>query len=146
MLTFLRTTIALFAIIHCVPSWADSSQRGYALVTPTATLEQIDLLAVVVTFKFPAQVSSVGDAVTLLLERSGYRLAYGANTDPELATLLALPLPHVHRNLTQIRLRDALQALAGGAWVLVEDPVNRLISFDLDERYRSPAAVVGGGV
>lgn len=146
MHTFLRITIAALVIFHWAPAWADSSQRGYALVTPTATPEQLDLLAVVVTFRFPAQVSSVGDAVSLLLERSGYRFAYGANTDPELATLLALPLPHVHRNLTQIRLRDALQALAGGAWVLVEDPVNRLVSFDLNERYRSPATVVECGV
>jgi type IV pili sensor histidine kinase/response regulator len=120
------------------------AESGYALVNPVATAEQDDILAVVVSLKFPSHVATVGDAITLLLERSGYRLAFGSTTDPELPTLLGLPLPQVHRNLSQIRLRDALQALAGSAWMLVEDPVNRLVSFDLDDRYRAPPALKGG--
>ncbi|MGE0116208.1 MAG: hypothetical protein AB7T07_15160 [Steroidobacteraceae bacterium] len=118
---------------------ADVTQNGYALITPTATAEQSDLLAVVIRHEFPSQISTVGDALSQLLERSGYRLAVGMHADPNLPVLLTLPLPQVHRRLNQIRLRDALQALAGSAWVLVEDPVNRLVSFDLQERYRLPA-------
>lgn len=123
---------------------ADVTQNGYALITPTATAEQTDLLAVVIRHEFPSQIDTVGDAIAQLLDRSGYRLALGMNADPELPVLLALPLPQVHRRLNQIRLRDALQALAGNAWVLVEDPVNRLVSFDLHERYRLPTPVRGG--
>lgn len=111
------------------------AEEGYAVITPTASAEQRDLLAVVVSLKFPVGVDTVGQALEMLLERSGYRMAYGENTDPELGTLLLLPLPQIHRNLGPIRLRDALQALAGSAWILVEDPVNRLVSFDLNARY-----------
>ncbi|CBL45405.1 hypothetical protein HDN1F_34970 [gamma proteobacterium HdN1] len=113
---------------------ADDISVGYALISPTATADQTDLLSVVIQHDFPAQITTVGDAIHQLLERSGYRLAFGAVADPDLPILLDLPLPMVHRKLHQIRLRTALQTLAGEAWVLVEDPVNRLISFDLRER------------
>lgn len=127
-------------------STANAQQaQGYAVVTPMATSEQRDLLGVVVSLKFPPGVATVGQAIALLLERSGYRLAYGNNTDPQLPVLLQLPLPQVHRSLGPIRLRDALQALAGNAWILVEDPVNRLVSFDLDTRFRV-ATATGEGV
>lgn len=146
MYTYKRPRLAL-ALASLLMSAACPSVRaeipsGYALVNPVSTAEQNDILAVVVSLKFPSHVATVGDAITRLLERSGYRLAFGGNADPELPTLLALPLPQVHRNLSQIRLREALQALAGSAWVLVEDPVNRLVSFDLDERYRNAPRVL----
>lgn len=125
---------------------AQAQTQSYAVITPTATADQRDLLAVVVSLKFPPTVTTVGEALTTLLERSGYRLAYGDNTDPQLPTLMHLPLPQVHRAMGPIRLRDALQALAGGAWILVEDPVNRLVSFDLDARFRGAAKAAGEGV
>ncbi|HEX4940761.1 MAG TPA: hypothetical protein VFX11_18950 [Candidatus Kapabacteria bacterium] len=125
---------------------ARAETQGYAVINPTATADQRDLLAVVVSLKFPPNVTTVGQALTALLERSGYRLAYGDNTDPQLSTLMHLPLPQVHRSLGPIRLRDALQALAGSAWILVEDPVNRLVSFDLDSRFRLAAHGAGEGV
>lgn len=134
--------LALAPISHS----SNAAEQGYAVITPSATTEQRDLLAVVVSLQFPPGVTTVGDALDVLLERSGYRLAYGAGADPNLPTLMQLPLPQVHRSLGPIRLRDALQALAGGAWVLVEDPVNRLVCFDLDVRYRAVKAPTEGGV
>lgn len=142
----LALALAGLLIMTACPSVRAENPSGYALINPVATAEQNDILAVVVSLKFPNHVATVGDAISQLLERSGYRLAFGGHADPELPTLLALPLPQVHRNLSQIRLRDALQALAGSAWVLVEDPVNRLVSFDLDERYRIVPPVLKEGV
>lgn len=133
-------------VLGALGTTARAETQGYAVINPTATADQRDLLAVVVSLKFPPNVTTVGQALTALLERSGYRLAYGDNTDPQLSTLMHLPLPQVHRSLGPIRLRDALQALAGSAWILVEDPVNRLVSFDLDSRFRMAARVAGEGV
>lgn len=133
-------------VLGALGTTARAETQSYAVINPTATADQRDLLAVVVSLKFPPNVTTVGQALTALLERSGYRLAYGDNTDPQLATLMHLPLPQVHRSLGPIRLRDALQALAGSAWILVEDPVNRLVSFDLDSRFRMAARVAGEGV
>ena len=109
----------------------------YAVLEPVATMEQADVLSVVISLDFPDQVTTVGGAIEHLLLRSGYRMADPWASDPALPTLWRLPLPLVHRHLGPIRIDNALSTLAGPAWDLVVDPVNRLISFDLQDQYRS---------
>ncbi len=109
----------------------------YTSIEPVASAQQKDLLSVVVTVSFTDQVQSVGDAMRHILLRSGYRLASPQSSDPALPILLQSPLPLVHRQLGPIRIDNALTTLAGPAWDLVIDPVNRLVSFDLLEQYRS---------
>jgi type IV pili sensor histidine kinase/response regulator len=109
----------------------------YTSIEPVATSQQADLLSVVVTVNFTDQVNTVGDAMHHILLRSGYRLASQVSSDPALPILLDSSLPLVHRTLGPIRIDNALSTLAGPAWDLVVDPVNRLVSFDLLEQYRS---------
>ncbi len=102
----------------------------YSMYSATPTTAQQDLLAATVTLRFPTRIQSVGESIQYLLQRSGYRLA-----DPDVAgddtrALFALPLPAVHRHLGPVALRDALQTLAGPAFLLVQDPVHRLITFE----------------
>ena len=111
----------------------------YASIIPVATPEQAHPLSVVVTVDFTDQVHTVGEAVRHLLMRSGYRLADAEVSDPALPILLNQPLPLVHRHLGPITIDNALVTLAGDAWDLVIDPVNRLVSFELLEQYRSLA-------
>lgn len=129
------TALIVAAISAGAHAAGDTISTGYSLITPAATSDQSDVLSVVVVLKLGPDVQSVGQAVDKLLERSGWRVAYGEQVDPAMPTLLALPLPQVHRNLGPIRLRDALRAIAGPSWILVEDPVNRLIAFDLHPRF-----------
>ena len=111
---------------------ADEVQIGrYASVQALPTPAQADLLAVIVSVTFPAEITTVGLAAQHLLERSGYRLAEGGAADPAQRNLLGLPLPAAHRALGPLRLRTALETLAGPAFVLVEDPVHRLVTFEL---------------
>ena len=109
----------------------------YAVMEPVATAEQADVLSVVVSLDFPDPITTVGGAIEHLLLRSGYRMADPWASDPALPRLWRLPLPLVHRHLGPIRIDNALSTLAGPAWDLVVDPVNRLISFDLQDQYRS---------
>ncbi len=109
----------------------------YTAIDPVATAQQSDVLSVVVTVNFTDQVSTVGDAIRHLLNRSGYRLASLHASDPALPILLKSPLPLVHRRLGPVKIDNALETLAGPAWDLVVDPVNRLISFELLEPYRN---------
>ncbi len=109
----------------------------YASVDSTAPLIQRDLLSAPVDVTFPEPVKTVGQALTFLLKDSGYSLASLEASDPAMGSLLALPLPRAHRQFRRVSLRSALKALAGPAWILVVDPVNRLISFDLSEQYRT---------
>lgn len=102
----------------------------YSTVQPVPTITQRDPLEGLVTLTFSDSVARVGQAVSTLLAGSGYRLASARSAAPERVQLLALPLPKAHRTLGPMPLRRALQTLVGPAFVLVEDPVHRLVSFE----------------
>jgi len=111
---------------------AEELQVGrYSSVRTVPAPGQADLLAVIVGVEFPAGITTVGAAVTHLLARSGYRLAEGTAVDPAQRGLLRLPLPAAHRTLGPLHLRTALETLAGPAFTVAEDPVHRLVAFDL---------------
>lgn len=92
---------------------------------------QVDLLSVVVMRNLPEHVSTVGQAVTSLLDGSGYRLLSADLAEPYRSVLFALPLPEVQRQLGPLTLRQALELLAGPAFRLVIKPAYRLVSFEL---------------
>ncbi len=102
----------------------------YSLLAATPTRAQTELLATIMTVRFPNRIQVVGEAVRYLLQRSGYRLANIEAIGPDTAALLALPLPVVHRSLGPMMLRDALKTLVGPAFHLVQDPVHRLVAFE----------------
>jgi len=102
----------------------------YSTTTIAPTPAQAELLSTTVTLRFPERIQTVGEAVRYLLQRSGYRLADPEGMGSETMALFVLPLPAVHRSLGPITLREALQTLAGPAFLLVQDPVHRLITFE----------------
>jgi len=108
--------IAISSQLH-----ASEVQVGrYSALRAMPTVAQADLLSTTITIRFPERIQTLGEAVHYLLQRSGYRLADHDAANPVTAELLALSLPAVHRNLGPILLKQAL-----------EDPVHRLISFEL---------------
>lgn len=113
------------------PAYADEIQAGrYSVISLLPTSAQRDPLSSVVDTTLSDAVTSIGEALEILLAGSGYRLS-APNTAPAIReTLLALPLPGAHRKLGPLPLREALQVLAGPAFVLVEDPIHRLVSFE----------------
>ena len=102
----------------------------YSTVRAVPTMAQQDPLAASVRTTLPPSVVRVGEAIAALLAASGYRLADSQAAGPDRETLLSLPLPESHRDLGPMPLRLALATLAGPAFVLVEDPVHRLVSFE----------------
>jgi len=131
-----RPVLAIVALAVCVTvsprSHADELQVGrYSTLPALPTAAQADLLVATVTISFPARIYTVGEAVKYLLQRSGYRLANEQVLPHETADLLALPLPAVQRNLGPVMLEQALETLAGPSFHLINDPVHRLISFEL---------------
>jgi len=117
------------------PGYFRSSR--YGLKRDETQPEQRDLLGVIYSHQFPSA-ETVGQALIKALEESGYGLADPAASDPSLSALLGSPLPKIHRELGPARLDNILETLAGPAWVLVSDPVNRLVSFDLKENFWPP--------
>jgi len=119
-------------IMASSPLQATEVQVGrYTLRSATPTEAQADLMTAVVTIRFSDRIQTIGEAVRYLLRDSGYRLASQIALDPETKALFRLPLPAVHRNLGPITLRQSLETLAGPTFRLVQDPVHRLIAFEL---------------
>ena len=82
---------------------------------------------------FPAEINTVGLAVRDLVSTQGLRLGVVDTVEHRrgLLNLMAQPLPDVHRTLGPMSLKDALETLAGPSWYLVQDPLNRFVSFEI---------------
>ncbi|HBO3409678.1 PilL N-terminal domain-containing protein [Pseudomonas sp. NPDC077186] len=110
-----------------VPEYVPVVRYGrYTLVELTPTAAQQDLLLQVVDVSIPGTLhASVGDALRHVLQRSGYQLCSGGDTD----ALGSLPLPAAHYHLGPLQLREALLTLAGPARTLHVDHSMRSVCF-----------------
>lgn len=109
----------------------DGVQVGrYSTLSPTPPVAQVNPLDAVVRVTFPrAQVSTVGDAVNYLLLRSGYHL--GAQQAEDVRSILALPLPEVHRQVGPYSVQTALGVLMGQSYALAVDHARREVDYQL---------------
>lgn len=94
-------------------------------------VDQINPLKVVVKTRVPQSIDTVRQTVEYLLARSGYVLADDSVLSSEALSLLALPLPQIHRELGPMTLDKALHTLSGEAFELVVDPVHRKVAYVL---------------
>lgn len=108
----------------------------YATVRALPTEAQRDVMATPISIRFDASVRTVGDAVAVILEEVGYTLSDPATADSQRDRLLSLNLPYSHRQLGPLTARGALGVLAGPTWQLVEDPSDRLVTFERCEPVR----------
>lgn len=98
----------------------------YTLVELTPTVAQQDLLLQVVDVSIPDTLNAnVADALRHVLQRSGYQLCSGRETD----ALGSLPLPAAHYHLGPLQLQDALLTLTGPARTLHVDHTARHVCF-----------------
>lgn len=120
-----------------VPEYVPVVRYGrYTLVELTPTAAQQDLLLQVVDVSMPGTLhASVGDSLRHVLQRSGYQLCSGGDTD----ALGSLPLPAAHYHLGPLQLRDALLTLAGPALTLHVDHSTRSVCFSQPHRTPSEA-------
>lgn len=102
----------------------------YVTVRAIPTDAQRDVMATPISIRFDASVRTVGDAVAVILEEVGYTLSDPATADSQRLRLLSLTLPKSHRQLGPLTARSALSTLSGPAWQLVEDPSDRLVTFE----------------
>ena len=102
----------------------------YATVRALPTDVQRDVMTSTISIRFDASVKTVGDAVAVILEEVGYSLLDHATADPQRQRLLSHSLPNSHRQLGPLTARAALSTLAGSGWQLIEDPSDRLLTFE----------------
>jgi conjugative transfer region protein (TIGR03748 family) len=105
-------------------------------LAPSAAL--MEPLSAVVQLKFPGQVLTVQDAMNYVLDESGYALVDKVNWTPEMEIMLSRGLPVVQRDFSKspMPIMSVLEVLAGPAFTVVQDPLRRLVTFELKAQYR----------
>lgn len=78
---------------------------------------------------------TVGQTLPQLLDGTGWRLADRYAADDRIYRLYDQPLPEHKLRIGPMPLDQALTWIAGEGWALVVDPVNRLVSFEVEARY-----------
>lgn len=107
----------------------------YLTVENKPRFSQLNLLSQTIQMRFPQSVQTVGDAMNYALRLSGYSLIPADRMSEELKTTLAKPLPAIDRNFGPMSLKDALTTLAGPAFNLVQDPLNRMVDFRVKPQF-----------
>jgi len=111
-----------------VPAESVVRYGRYTLVSTKPLLAQQDLLAQIIDTRIPADMNpTVQQAMRHVLRHSGYGLCPA--TDKAVSTLYSRPLPAAHYRLGPVTLRTALQLLAGKAFVMNVDDIERQVCF-----------------
>lgn len=115
--------------------------NGYTIIEQGTVDDRLSGLDAMVFKSIDAY--SVQEGLEQLLQGSGWALAGADNADPQIWRLYRQPWPDNKRTLNPMPLARALEWVAGDGWSLVVDPVNRLVSFEVNSRYAArptPAA------
>jgi conjugative transfer region protein (TIGR03748 family) len=132
-------SLLLLGIIFSKLCFADesSSQIGrYLTLSNKPKFSQIELLSQIIQVRFPQNIQTINTAMNYILRFSGYELASQNNMGNEIKIMLNKPLPIVDRELGPMSIKDGLLVLAGPAFYLIEDPVNRLVIFRIKPNFQ----------
>ena len=103
----------------------------YVLQSTAASETQLMPLNQIVSIQFAG--GSVQQAANKILNVTGYQ--FYTPTSPMLLAMLKKPLAANQQHFKHIRIIQILHALAGPAFMVLIDPANRLVSFELDPNY-----------
>lgn len=109
----------------------------YTLVSTLPESGQRDLMAQIIDVNIPANMKpNVRDAMQYVMNRSGYSLCPADNGHVNI--LYTRSLPAAQYKLGPMSLRNTLQVLAGPAWQVKVDEVNRQVCYVLRPGYQLP--------
>jgi conjugative transfer region protein (TIGR03748 family) len=109
----------------------------YLLVSTDPEATQRDPLSQIIDIRIPVSLHpTIADALRYVLRQSGYALC---TVGPASGVLYRQPLPGVQYQLGPMRLRTALQVMAGPAWQVEVDDVQRVVCHSLRDGYQLPA-------
>lgn len=129
--------LSIFIIIASAPLFAQDSVARYSIALPKPSQAQLEPLATVVQVRLPRNLKTVRQAFEYLLAPTGYALATSEHSDPYIGILYSALIPETQRDIGFLRIDDALAMLAGSPWELIEDPVSRLVSFEMRASFRA---------
>ncbi|PCI35421.1 MAG: hypothetical protein COB50_05430 [Thiotrichales bacterium] len=107
-----------------------SQINRYTTIKNTPSAAEINPLLAIAIFKFPARITTVGQAMRQVLLHTGYRLA--KHLSPDVKQTLKKPLPLTNVTLGPMPIKAALLVLMGKeVYLMQRDPLHRLINFKL---------------
>lgn len=134
--TIISLLVSLFAFHTAFADEDKDTQIGrYLTVGDKPKTSQVDLLSQIIQVRFPQKIQTLGDAMDYVLRLSGYSLVPISNQSSALKTTLTKPLPAIDRDFGPMPLKDGLSTLAGPAFYLVQDPINRMVDFRLKPQF-----------
>ena len=111
----------------------------YLLIDTSPNAAQIAPLEQIIDVRIPASFTpNIDDAMRYVLRQSGYSLC---RIDDSNSVLYNQILPAVHYHLGPMRLSQALQIMAGPAWQLEVDAVQRVVCHSLRGGFQLPKPV-----
>jgi conjugative transfer region protein (TIGR03748 family) len=124
MINIFTALFLLFCSVNATAAETVITDR-YTRVDIAPRADQQEPLIGVVNIHFGNDIHTVGEAINEVLKGSGYRwVIYGDD-----ALFNTLELPSIVRTLGPIQLENALKVLAGSAWEMKVDKLNRTIWF-----------------
>ena len=134
----LTATLMLLAASAAAAPQGEYYGSGYTIISQEHGND--DLQATVYRQLSPG---TIGQALPQLLDGTGWRLADSYAADDRIYRLYNQPLPEHKLRIGPMPLDQALGWIAGDGWALVVDPVNRLVSFEVEARYdnRPPVGI-----
>ena len=109
----------------------------YTLVSTLPESGQRDLMAQIIDVSIPAHMKpNLRDAMQYVMDRSGYSLCSADSGHVNI--LYTRQLPAAQYKLGPMTLRNTLQVLAGPAWQVKVDEVNRQVCYVLRPGYQLP--------
>jgi len=115
----------------------------YTVVSTNPRLDQLELLDQIIDLRIPDTLTpSLHQAMTYALRHSGYQLCPAAG---DVSLLFAHHLPASHYRLGPMSMRNALQLLAGPAWELRVNELDRQICFAIRPAFERPTAPAYSG-
>jgi type IV pili sensor histidine kinase/response regulator len=115
----------------------------YTVISTRPRIDQFELLDQIIDLRIPDILTpSLHQAMTYALRHSGYQLCPAAG---DVGLLFAHPLPASHYRLGPMSLLTALQLLAGPAWELQVDELDRQICFVIRPPFERPSSAASSG-
>jgi len=139
----LSLAFMLFVVIGLLVTgiaYADNTDKKmgrYIVLSHALQTGNEDLLAQTAQVRFPHTVVTLKDAIQYLLRHSGFALIDEEKWHTSMAIMLNKPLPLINRQFGPISLRAGVSQLAGNAFLLVDDSINRTITFELLPDYQA---------
>lgn len=150
---FLSILITLFLLTGCVNKTPQHTPeilknlKKYSIIngkktqtiqTDRYTLVELEdptknyVLDQVIDTSLPKNLSlTIKDGMDYVLNQSGFTLCENS----EVNVLYSKKLPKIHYKIGPVKLSDALQIMAGRAWQVAVDDVERTVCFELNEGY-----------